>query len=919
MAEEPLPFKDIDFNSEIAAYFKAHPQEQHFQLEKFTEFLKRKESTRVPQKPYDRKKTTPTKAVAQQAEIVTTETADLWKGINNDNIDLIKSALERKAEVNKFVNETTPLLAIITSSHSAETGDMVDLLLYHKADPKISTAFGGPLQKAIVWGDISIVSKLLIAKADPNERWQNNMSSALRAAVVSEYSSIIELLLLTKADPSHIYADGYTDLMAAVNKDNLDIVKLLVDAGADIGKQDSLGNNALSLALIQGKSHIVEYFREKLCPPKVEPLVSQPPAEEKLATPKTQRNPRRKKPRLAKSGQTFPGAKTRPPVVKTERAIPAPPPAQNLDAHKNPPLLAAIFKKDSATAQKLLDEGADLQLQNASGQTALSIAAFVGDKAIVERLIVDMRGELNHPDQLGNTPLMLAAKKGHVEVVKVLLAADADIRPVNKKGESIESWATGPIQSALRAHKRKIESKQQAMARSGELLESRSFDLEKPPAIVSKASSTKQPPKVISAPIVEPKPSAAAVKPQAAIAQPTLTQTKPVTAIDQPVPRNQPPVLTPKAPPVQPTSTPPPQTRPDAVSVQEKPPSASILDSKQSPPLTSAKLPEKSPSAAPQTPGFATAPKPSASLPTVSTVAKKTDGSILDQKHSSPLISVPPKPDLKQFSFRYAKQDDELEFLKGVKENQSDFVISELQKHSDYVFLKDASGQSLLTLTIMQKKSVITKQVLTYYPQTNKQPHPAIDHQNNNGESALMLAAVDGVVENLDLLLKQGANCALKDNQGNTALIYAVRSGVLEAVEALLKPTSKGRALEVNVANNFGETPLMWAAFNGNAAIVAALIQANANIHQVASSAQTDPSGRKQNFTGYAALELAGQRNHTEVIELLKAAILPAVRLPRSRLPSVSNHSASFYYRRSSSAPASATQIQAQHEGPGTK
>ena len=50
----------------------------------------------------------------------------------------------------------------------------------------------------------------------------------------------------------------------AVYKGNLDIIKLLMDAGADPKIADKDGTTALSLAEEQGNAEIVEYLKSKM-------------------------------------------------------------------------------------------------------------------------------------------------------------------------------------------------------------------------------------------------------------------------------------------------------------------------------------------------------------------------------------------------------------------------------------------------------------------------------------------------------------------------------------------------------------------------------------------------------------------------------------------------------------------------------
>ena len=56
---------------------------------------------------------------------------------------------------------------------------------------------------------------------------------------------------------------------------------------------------------------------------------------------------------------------------------------------------------------------------------------------------------------------------------------------------------------------------------------------------------------------------------------------------------------------------------------------------------------------------------------------------------------------------------------------------------------------------------------------------------NNVGQTALMRAAEEGLVNNVNLLIKAGADVNQRDKRGRSALMYA-REGDHDAVERLL-------------------------------------------------------------------------------------------------------------------------------------
>jgi ankyrin repeat protein len=89
------------------------------------------------------------------------------------------------------------------------------------------------------------------------------------------------------------------------------------------------------------------------------------------------------------------------------------------------PALWWATRRGSSLTKLLVDDGADVSIASAHG-TALSLACELGHQWIVEFLLE--RGA--RPDDMGvlmYTPLTRASKQGHKDVVKLLIAAGADV------------------------------------------------------------------------------------------------------------------------------------------------------------------------------------------------------------------------------------------------------------------------------------------------------------------------------------------------------------------------------------------------------------------------------------------------------------------------------------------------------------
>ncbi|OYX58420.1 MAG: hypothetical protein B7Y96_06090 [Comamonadaceae bacterium 32-67-11] len=116
-----------------------------------------------------------------------------------------------------------------------------------------------------------------------------------------------------------------------------------------------------------------------------------------------------------------------------------------------PPLVLAIQTDSLRVARHLSEQpGLNLEARNPAGETALMLAAIRGHLDLVQRLL-ERRAQVNHPGWTplhyaashafinarspnGSTPLMLAAHYGRREVVELLLREGAEPLARNQQG-----------------------------------------------------------------------------------------------------------------------------------------------------------------------------------------------------------------------------------------------------------------------------------------------------------------------------------------------------------------------------------------------------------------------------------------------------------------------------------------------------
>jgi len=93
-------------------------------------------------------------------------------------------------------------------------------------------------------------------------------------------------------------------------------------------------------------------------------------------------------------------------------------------------------------------------------------------------------------------------------------------------------------------------------------------------------------------------------------------------------------------------------------------------------------------------------------------------------------------------------------------------------------------------------------------------------YRNHHGNTALHIAALQGYMNIVEILLDIGIDINSKNNNGNTALHVAAIHGNMNIVEILLD-----RGADINSKDNDGQTALHEAAANGYTNIVEILLE----------------------------------------------------------------------------------------------
>jgi ankyrin repeat protein len=287
---------------------------------------------------------------------------------------------------------------------------------------------------------------------------QDKLYSAIRANDLRQ----IKVLLDEGASANAEGPDGVTPLMAAAEAGSTEAMKLLIDRKADVNAKNTFGSTALMLSVTDSK--------------KVRLLLDHG-ADVNVA---------------ARSGRTalIVASFANPSAEVVRMLLGKGANVAVMDQRKVTPMNAATFGNDTATVRLLLDASADVNtadtfigltpLINASGNrnleavklllgkganvnavsktqdlpkiqtgtvefggwTPLLMAVPFGPTEMVKTLM-DSGAKVNVQDYRGFSPLMLAAAtdRANPEIVRLLLARNADKQPKTRAGETVSDWA----------------------------------------------------------------------------------------------------------------------------------------------------------------------------------------------------------------------------------------------------------------------------------------------------------------------------------------------------------------------------------------------------------------------------------------------------------------------------------------------
>jgi len=361
--------------------------------------------------------------------------SDIANAVEHRDAAAAKALVAKHVDVNAAQADGTT--ALHWATHWSDL-DTVRLLLAAGANPKVTNRFGAsPLSEAAALGNAALVEALLNAGADAKSLTTIDGETVLMTAARAGNAATVKLLLERGAEVNvkETYK-GQTALMWAAAERHTDVVKLLLDHGADW--------------------KVISFDHETKMP-KLSAASSVSP--------------------MARGGMTAFHFAAREGDTETAKVmLAAGVDINQLDVDKTSALTVGLMNKNYTFAKFLLDRGANPNLADVLGRTALYAAidmrnedysATPGRPALdpmpsveIVRALLD-RGA--NPDAAltqrlpgrsgmdggdtslgeGTTPLMRAARAGDADVMRLLLAKGADPKRKTKEGNTAFMFAAG--------------------------------------------------------------------------------------------------------------------------------------------------------------------------------------------------------------------------------------------------------------------------------------------------------------------------------------------------------------------------------------------------------------------------------------------------------------------------------------------
>jgi ankyrin repeat protein len=279
-----------------------------------------------------------------------------------------------------------------------------------------------------------------------------NHQSAFIVALQAGHREMSKLLLFNSSKLDTPDSNNDRPIHIAARNGYLNIVLDLIRINVDINAQDNLGNTALIIATRHDDKNMMN-------------LLINNNADYSIKNKKSQSAPQLAqildlkiaKSVFVKQGIELP--KQNKGYAKVDIADFQLTTGKSGSLYKGWPLLnIASLLGETAIVSQLLDQDANIQATDASGNSAMHRAASKGQREAV-KLLIKHGGKINAVNNRKETPLYLAAASGHKKTVNLLVknGADTSIIAKNKTSPLSVAITNGHQQSALALSNRRLD------------------------------------------------------------------------------------------------------------------------------------------------------------------------------------------------------------------------------------------------------------------------------------------------------------------------------------------------------------------------------------------------------------------------------------------------------------------------------
>lgn len=357
----------------------------------------------------------------------------------NKNFEIAKLLIEAGADVNKKAKGGKTALWVTCDAYEPKPIDkLVELLLVNGAEPNISKkGDDGPLHYACMYGKNKAAIMLIEHGADVNAKGGYNRTPLIYTATNGKSPELVKVLLENGADIHATNEAGENAFFEMITQGNtnIEIAKILLKNGISVNSKSKHYGMLIHWAAFCGRTEIVKLLLDKGADINAKDKMGNTPilramSQNKIETVKLLFNSGADPLTMGPLGfnlleyATDKGDKEFVKQIATKIKNDS---KKGLNA-----LTTAARKGDLPMLKLLIEAGFDVNDKDSFGsESPLIKASYYGKKEVVEYLL-EQGADIKATDYRGNTALLNAAYNGHTNVVEILLKNGAEINERNK-------------------------------------------------------------------------------------------------------------------------------------------------------------------------------------------------------------------------------------------------------------------------------------------------------------------------------------------------------------------------------------------------------------------------------------------------------------------------------------------------------